>query len=184
MEKQKAREVLRRAQDDEKIVCLYTSRYSENFAAGFVEAVSENQVVLRSLTPHGRYDGWLLRVLENISRIDSGGRYEEKLLALFRARGQNHPHFLPPTDETTDLISEMLICARRSDCAVRIDIGADDDNEGFVKEVEATTITIEKFDVNGQIDSESVIELEHIEKIAVDDEDLQDLKILAHWRDL
>ena len=184
MEKQKAREVLRHAQEAEKIVCLYTSRDSENFAAGFVEAVSENHVILRSLTPHGRYDGWLLRVLENVCRIDSGGRYEEKLVSLFRARDQNHPAFLPSTDEATDLGSEMLICAQRGDYAVRIDIGADDDNEGFVKSVEATTITIERFDVNGHIDSESVIELEYIEKIAVDDEDLQDLKLLAHWRNL
>lgn len=184
MEQQKAREVLEQAKTGEKIVCLYSNPYSDKFAAGFVEAISENHVVLRHLTSHGRYDGWVLRELEDLCRIEYGGRYEETLLSLFRARGQNHPTFLPSTDEATDLKSEILLCAQRNDLAVIIDTGSDTDSWGFVKSVETTTVTIEKFNAEGHIDSESVIELEHVGRVTVDDEDMQDLKILAHWRNL
>ncbi len=184
MEKQKAREVLERAKTEEKIVCLYSNPYSDKFAAGFVEAISENHVVLRHLTTHGRYDGWVLRALEDLCRIEYGGRYEETLLSLFRARGHSHPAFLHATDESSDLTAEMLLCAQRNDLAVIIDTGSDNDSWGFVKSVETTTVTIEKFNVDGQIDSEAVIELEHIGRVTVDDEDMQDLKILAHWRNL
>lgn len=185
METQKAREVLERAKEGEKIVCLYTNPYSDKFAAGFVEAVSENHVVLRHITVHGRYDGWLLRALDDICRIDYGGRYEETLLSLYRGRAQSHlDNFLSVTDQIIDLKSEMLLCAQRNDFAVSIDTGSDEDNWGFVKVLEAITVTIERFNLHGQIDSESVFDMEYIQKIGVDNEDLQDLKLLAHWRDL
>ncbi|HEX9997840.1 MAG TPA: hypothetical protein VGB45_11895 [Abditibacterium sp.] len=68
--------------------------------------------------------------------------------------------------------------------AVTIGTGADEDNWGFVKIVESSTVTIEKFDTHGQSDGESVIVTEDIVKISVDDTDMQDLKLLAHFRNL
>jgi hypothetical protein len=112
MEKQKATEVLASTKEEDKIVCLYSNPYSNKFIAGFVEAISENHVVLRHLTTHGSYDGWRLVSLEDCCRIDFGGRYEETLLALFHARGQSHPNFLPTTDESSDLVR---CCMARSE---------------------------------------------------------------------
>ena len=185
MEAQKAQDILRRVHSQETIVCLYSSAYSENFAAGFVEAVNEKHVVLRSFSTHGRYDGWLLRQLENMPRIEFGGRYEESLLFLSKAREAKHPEdFLPKFETDTDLLMEFLLAAQKHEFIVSIDTGSQSNIIGFVKTVEATTVTVSKVDNNGDMDGESVVELEAIEKVNADDEDCQDLKLMARWHEL
>ena len=165
-------------------MCLYRNGYSSRFSAGFVLAVSDHHVVIESVSPRGACAGWFLRELDELCRIDYDGRYEEKLLSFYRMRGETHPsNFLGATDLTSDLKVEMLAAAREHDYAVRIDIDADDDVEGFVKEVGATTVSVEKLDEYGHNDGDCTIDIEPIESIYVGDDGLQDLKLLARWHD-
>ena len=184
MEKQKAQEILGAARERRAIVCLYRSCYSSKFSAGFVLAVSEGDVVIESLSPRGHCDGWILRELDELCRIDSNGIYEEKLMALYRARGAAHARdFLPATDLSSDLKIELLEAARQNDYAVRIHTGADEDIEGFVREVGAATVSIEKFNEYGASDGDCTLDMESVEGIFVHDDELQDLKLLARWQD-
>lgn len=184
MDSQKAYEILNRAREEDKIVCLYTNCYSEKFAAGFVEAISDKYVVIQSLSIHGRYDGWLLLELDEVPRMGWGGRYEESLLFLARARKTTHPDgFFVPTGQDTSLIVDFLLAAQQHDYIASLDTGSDSNLVGFVKSVEATTATIEIINTNGENNGESVVELEVIERVYVDDEDLQDLKLLARWHE-
>ena len=184
MEKQKAQEILNAARERGTIVCLYRSCYSNRFSAGFVLAISDHHVVIESVSPRGECDGWILRELDDLCRIDHSGRYEDKLLSFYRMRGQQHARdFLPETDGNSDLKLEMFVAARHHDYAVRIHTGADEDVEGFVKEVETNTVSIEKLDDYGQNDGECTFDMEVIEGITIGDDDLQDLKLLARWHD-
>ena len=185
MEKQKAQEILSAARERGAIVCLYRSCYSNRFSAGFVLAISDNHVVIESISPRGECDGWILRELDDLCRIDHNGRYEEKLLSFHRMRGQQHPgDFLPATDLNSDLKLEMFVAARHHDYAVRIHTGAEEDVEGFVKEVETNTVSIENFNEYGQNDGDCTFDMEAIEDITIGDDDLQDLKMLARWHDI
>ena len=185
MEKQKAREILGAARERGAAVCLYRNGYSSRFSAGFVLALSEHHVVIESLTPRGQCDGWFLRELDEVCRIDHGGRYEEKLLAFWRMRGETHAaDFLGETVLTSDLKADVLAAAREQDYAVRIDVGADSDIEGFVREVASNTVSIEQIDEYGQSDGDCTLDMEVIESIYVADDELQDLKLLARWHDL
>ena len=76
-------------------MCLYRSAYSSRFSAGFVLAISDRYVVIESVSPRGDGDGWILRALEDLCRIDHNGRYEEKLLSFYQLRGQAHPRDFP-----------------------------------------------------------------------------------------
>lgn len=184
MEKQKAQEILGAAQERGAIVSIYRSYYSVRFSAGWVLAFSDNEVVVESLSPRGACDGWFSRKIEDIVRIDTGGRYEETLLALQRARGGTHPkEFLPPLDLASNLKLEMLLAARAGDYAVRLDTGAEEDIRGFVREVGPETASIEKFDLHGQSDGDCTLDTDIIEGIYVDDDELQDLKLLARWHE-
>lgn len=185
MEKQKAQEILSAAREREAIVSVYQSYYSINFSAGFVSAFSDDEVVIESLTPRGQCSGWLSRKFDNIVRIDTGGRYEETLLSLHRARGGKHrADFLPTLDLTSNVRVEMLLAAREHDYAVRIDTGAEEDIRGFVREVGPETVSIEKFNLHGQSDGDCTLDMDIIDGIYVDDDELQDLKLLARWHDM
>ena len=184
METSKAQEVLHAARERGALVCLYRSCYSNKFSAGFVLAVSEDDVIIESVSPRGHCDGWILRELDELCRIDSQGIYEEKLMSLYRVRGGAHARdFLPATDLGSNLKVELLEAARQNDSAVRIHTGADEDIEGFVREVGAQTVSIEKFNEYGVSDGDCTLDMESVEGIFVGDDDLQDLKLLARWHD-
>ena len=153
--------------------------------AGFVLAISENHVVIESISPRGECDGWILRELDDLCRIDHSGRYEEKLLSFHQMRGGEHARdFLPATDFNSDLKVETFVAAQQHDYAVRIHTGGDDDVEGFVKDVDTNTVSIEKLDEYGQNDGDCTFDMESIEGIYIGDDDLQDLKLLARWQDI
>ena len=184
MDKQRAQEILTAAQERGAVVSLYRTGSPHNYGTGFVLAVSDHHLVFASINYHGRYDGWHLRALDELCRVDSGGRYEDKVLSLYRAREQNHrADFLPPTDLSSDLVSELLQAAQGHEIAVRLYTGQRGGINGFVREIGSSTVSIDVHDDYGQADGEAVVDLESIRVILVDDEEAQDLKILARWHD-
>lgn len=185
MEKQKAQEILGAARENGIPVCLFGHARSSRCSIGFVLAISDVHIVLETLSSNGRNDGWLLRKLEDVGRIDSGGRLEETLVSLYRARGESHIRdFLPDIELGSDLQLELLLASRTHDLAVRIYNGTRDNVAGFVRELEQTTVTIETFDEHGIADGETTLTIEDVDAIRVHDEHLQDLKLLARWHDI
>lgn len=185
MEKQKVQEILGAARERGVLVAVYGPSRSSRCTLGFVLAFSDVHLVLESVSSNGRNNGWFLRKIEDIGRIDVGGRYEETLLSLYRTRGESHlKNLLPSHDLSSDLQLELLLAARTHDMAVRISNGARDSIEGFVRDLGQTTATIEIFDSHGVAGGESTLDLEDIDAFRVHDEDLQDLKLLARWHDM
>ena len=180
MESSRAVEILNRARERNAIVCLYPNAYSSKFAAGWVEAVSSQSVVIRSLTTNGRADGWQWRSFENIARLDVGGLYEERISFLAQMREARWKDgFLPPLEESADLKWELLVAAQKQDFAVHLDTGSDEPVEGFVQDVTPEWVTIDKVAFYGRFDGQSTIIGDDIEKILVDEQDLQDLQTMA-----
>jgi hypothetical protein len=179
-------QLLSRARESENPVAIYTNADSpRSFLAGWVEAVSQEHVVLRHLSPEGRYDGYVLKYIDSIFRVDTEGRYIERLSFLFNARNQNFPpRLLETNDENANLIVEMLLAAQREDFMVTVEIAADDVENGAVKGVELETATVEVYDYYGVIDREATIHLEAISEVRVDSERLQSLKLLSRWHHL
>ena len=184
MEKEKAQEILSAARESGATVSIYGVGRSARFSIGWVLAFSDSHVLLELVSQNGRNDGWLLRQLDDIARIDSGGRLEETVVALYRARGENHlKPLLSDTDLGSDLKVELLLAARTHDLAVRIYNGNRDAIEGFVRDIEASTVTVDIFDEHGSADGESTISLDEFENFKVNDDELQNLKLLARWHD-
>ena len=180
MESRRALEILNRARERRDIVCLYPSSYSSNFSAGWLEAVSSEGVVLRSLSKNGRADGWLWRAFDSIARIDVAGQYEERLAFLAQMREARWKDgFLPPLDESADLKWELFVASQKHDLAVQVDTGSDEPIEGFVQDVTRDWVTIDKAGFSGKFDGQATINTEDIERILVDEASLQDLQMLA-----
>jgi hypothetical protein len=179
-------QLLLKAKESESPVALYCNVESPRaFLAGWIEAVSSEHVVLRHLSPEGRYDGYVLKYLESIFRIDTEGRYIERLSYLFNARHQNFPaRLIGEHDESSNLIVEILHGAAREEMMATIEIAAEDVENGLVKEVGFEAMTLEVYDHYGAIDREASIHLEAISEVRVDSERLQSLKLLSNWTHL
>ena len=180
MQPQRALEILKRAHDENALVCCYPSSYSAKFSAGWVEALSSEGVVLRSLTPNGRSDGWLWRPHEQIARLDVGGLYEERLAFLAQMREARWKEgFLPALAPEADLLWELFIACQKNDLAVQLDTASDEPIQGFVQDVTAEWVTLDKIAFSGRFDGQATIATEDIERILIEEQDLQDLQMLA-----
>ena len=178
--------VLTKARETAVPVAIYTNIDNpRGFLAGWVEAVSGEHVVLRHLSPEGRYDGYVLKYLDGIFRVDSEGRYIERLSFLFEARKQTFPgRLLDTNDDEANLIVELLNAAQREELMVTVEIAAEDFESGAVKVVGFDTVTLEVFDPYGTIDREATIHLESISEVRVDSERLQSLKLMSQWHQI
>lgn len=180
MELQRTLEILNRAQENNQIVCLYSSLYYDKFTAGWIEALSDSAVVLRSLHPTGRANGWSLKVLSEIARIDVAGRYEERLGYLAQMREARWKDgFLSSIAPDADLMWEMFVASQRHDFVVGVDIGAEEDIQGVVQDVTPQWVTIDKISFDGLFDGQGTVATEDIKGILVDEQSLQDLQVLA-----
>lgn len=179
-------DALSKAKADSALVALYANPDNPRaFCAGWVEAVSPDHVVLRHVSPDGRYDGYILRYLERVLRVDTQGRYLERLAFLFQARKQEFGlRFLGELAPEANLIQETLLAARRHDLLVAVEIAAEDTESGAVKSVTEEAAVIEVFDMLGSPDSETTVHIDAISAISVDAEQLQSLKLLSRWHQM
>ena len=185
MEQSTFTDTLRRALENDALIGIFSDPSDPaGFMAGWVEAVTDEHVLLRHLSRHGRYDGYRLLHLEEIFRVDTEGRYLERLLSLSQAREERFLRlFEEKVSSESDLIVETLRAAQRRELMVRVYILERDNESGRVKDLSHDTVTIERLDHYGAADCDAMIHLEAISNLSCDDEALQDLRILASHHD-
>jgi hypothetical protein len=173
-------DVLREARNSGALIGVFSDASDPGaFAAGFVEAVSKEHVVLRQLSPQGRYDGFHLIALQDIFRVDGAGRYLERLKFLSTAREERTARlFKSRLDEDANLVVEMLMAVQNSDLLVTVSVLDGDDVSGAVKNIGNETATLTRLDHFGVSDYEAVVHLEAISSLLCDDEELQTLRLL------
>lgn len=181
MEQSTFADTLRRALESDALIgVFFDPDRPAAFMAGWVEAVTNEHILLRHLSPHGRYDGYRLIPVEEIFRVDSAGRYLERLRLLSQVREERFMRFLKTkVTEESDLLRAALLAAQQHELLVRVDVLDDDDESGWVKNLTNDTVTISRLDDYGVVDFEATVHLEAITGLHCDNESLQDLRILA-----
>jgi hypothetical protein len=174
-------ELLRQALENQSPVGVFCDPNDPAaFAAGWVEAVTDEHILLRHMSPHGRYDGYRLLNIEDIFRVDSTGRYLERLRLLSQVREERFPRlFKTEVEENANLLTETLLAVQSNEWLVRIFVLDGDDEAGWIKNVAHDTVTITRVDHFGVADFEATVHLEAISEMHCDDEELQDLRLLA-----
>ena len=82
----------------------------EGFAAGFIEAVDGQHVLMCDLTPWGQIDGWRVRRNADVLQVLYGEEYEQRLAMLMAYHKQRHrPFFTDAPAEDTDLLLSVWI---------------------------------------------------------------------------
>lgn len=150
---------------------------TNEFSVGFISNFNNDYYILRSITPHGRYDGFLLRKTKNILKLSTDGPYEEKIKILSE---RNNTHHKNCDFGNNDLVEAILTYALQNQLVVAIELlnSGCDDCTGFISSLDDEQCTIWKLNQYGKQNGTAIIEMNDITKINVDSEDEQDLKIL------
>lgn len=173
--------VLSEAKESGASVSLYTDREdTARFDFGFILGISNDAVLIGSITLYGFYDGYIVRRLGDIYRVEKGDRYGCRLFKLYTLHDQSHP-VLPMTG---DLFRDILFFSWKRHLAVSIELMDSDcdDVQGFVLDVQDVTVMIEQVNDDGEPDGITVVSVEDITCVTCDSEKETALRLLFENR--
>lgn len=170
------------AKNDKVPVSLYTDKENTSkFSFGFVQGISDDWVLLASISPFGSYDGFIIKRYEDVYRCESNDKYGERIYKLYKMHQQKH--------SIVDLISDSLVFdfiqyARKSQFVVSIELqnSGCDDVQGFVADIQDAFLTIKQLDEYGNNDGISIISFEDITCVVCDSDNEMAIKLLAENR--
>ena len=150
----------------------------DDFIAGFIEAVNQRQVMLRSVSPFGRFDGFIVTRLSDIDLILGEDDYSVRLARLLKARGE------VPTDEMDveegeDLIHAVCRKAVSEDTVVTLWLHDDTEHVGRVIELNDMRVTIGELDYFGRDPRPLTLTLREVDMASIGAEDDKIYQLLA-----
>lgn len=156
---------LKKAMQEKRIVSIYTSDDWSSYSVGYVTRIDSTHICLESITGSGESIGFEIRSLEEITKVETSGKYEQKIEILANHQGEIiHPVTLPAPNR--GIIHEILELAMQRKCVITIwTEGSDESISGYVSSFENDTITIQVVDEYGGNDGVSVIPQEGISSI-------------------
>lgn len=142
----------------------------EDFIAGFIESVNPRQVMIRSVSPFGRYDGFITVRLSDIDLILGEDDYSTRLTRLLEARGEQ------PTDEidveeNEDLIHAMCRKAADENSVITLWLSDDSEHVGRVMQLDDMRVTISELDYFGRNPRALTLTLREVTMASVGAED-------------
>ena len=139
----------------------------EGFAAGFIEGIDAQHLLMCDLTPWGQIDGWRVRRNADVIEVLYGEEYEQRLGMLLAHQHERHRPFFsePPAEETDLLLAVLLACQARGEIVSAV--GAVDVYNGRVLEANGLRVKIQTLDFFGRPGEERLIPLREIEILEI-----------------
>ena len=142
----------------------------EDFIAGFIEAANSRQVMLRSVSPFGKYDGFIVTRLSDIDLIMGEDDYSIRLSRLLRARGEQ-PTDTIEIEENEDLIHAVCRKGVKDDAVVTVWLQDNAEHVGRVLQLDDMRVTIGELDYFGRDPRPLTLTLREITMASIGSED-------------
>mgnify|MGYP006900180291 CR=1 FL=1 len=106
-------------------------------------------MLIAHISMHGCYDGYILKRIDDLYRVDVDGKYEQKIGRLYSIKGQSHP---PISIDASDrsLLQTLLNFAKQARLIVTFEF-ADECLSGFVESMRHETVDLRIVDEYGVI---------------------------------
>ena len=182
-------EVIKMKQNKNIVSIFCDETDSTTFLEGYIYAVGVQKFLIKHITPHGLADGYILKELDSIVHLETGGKYERKIEKLYHKKNQKHIDL--EIDKNSDLEDNILqICMNNEyitsfemveddECPIKGVINKIDDIKGTIKELDSNKVIVSKLTEDGEEDGEAVLKKENIDTISflgVDEEDIEILR--------
>ena len=146
---------------------------STTFLEGYIYEVGVQKFLIKHITPHGLADGYILKELDSIVHLETGGKYERKIEKLYHKKNQKHIDL--EIDKNSDLEDNILQICMNNEYITSFEMVEDDECpiKGTIK------VIVSKLTEDGEEDGEAVLKKENIDTISflgVDEEDIEILR--------
>lgn len=173
------KEYLLSAQTNNIPISIYTDKTdTEKFSFGFIQGISNDYVLLASISPFGFYDGFTIKSYMDIYRCESKDRYGEKVYKLYQIHKQSHPNVDLLSD---NLILDLIQYAYNNHLVISAEVHTSDlnDVQGFVSSIHNGLICVDQIDSDGYNNGESMLLIEEITCVTCDSDCEMALRLLA-----
>ncbi len=159
-----------------KVIATFSDE-SNRLLVGFVENYNDSEILISHISPRGCYDGFVLKRIEDICRIDYGGEYEKKIERLYHLKRQKHS-LINLTDPEEEIFYSLLDFAKQSDYIISLEL-EETRISGFVNGYVDDIIYLDVVNDYGTENGISIIKATEVLTVAIDSDHEQDLKLLA-----
>jgi hypothetical protein len=156
---------------DKEIVLIYTnSEQTQNFSAGIVSEVFNNEVIISHYLPNGKYDGYVVKQIADIYKIETNSKYVKKIKILSEINKTKHDKLCRVKD---DGFFTLLTYAYETKKVVTIELidSGNNDATGFVEQINDKCCTISMIDDYGEDDGVSIFNIDDISHLSCDGDD-------------
>lgn len=143
---------------------------------GYIAEMNDREILIAHISNNGHYDGYVVRRVEDIYRIDYDGEYEKRIELLYKGRGQSHSIVF--TTEGHESLFFATLNVAQQDKLVTSLILDDDCRCGFIKGYDNDVVCLYALSDNGEEDGISVVRMAEISAIEIDTDYEQNLKLL------
>lgn len=160
-----------------KVVSLYYDLNNmDAHLTGYIEGFSGEEILVAHISSHGLYDGYILKRIDEIYRIDYDGKYEKKIERLYTIKQQSHKK-IPFNNDMKTILEDALHFAQNNNYIISLEF-SDSYISGIIDSFNDRLISIRIVEDDGSESGISVIEFSDIDTISVDTDDEQDIKLL------
>ena len=168
-------EVIKMKQNKNIVSIFCDETDSTTFLEGYIYAVGVQKFLIKHITPHGLADGYILKELDSIVHLETGGKYERKIEKLYHKKNQKHIDL--EIDKNSDLEDNILQICMNNEYITSFEMVEDDECpiKGTIKELDSNKVIVSKLTEDG----EAVLKKENIDTISflgVDEEDIEILR--------
>ena len=172
-------EVIKMKQNKNIVSIFCDETDSTTFLEGYIYAVGIQKFLIKHITPHGLADGYILKELDSIVHLETGGKYERKIEKLYHKKNQKHIDL--EIDKNSDLEDNILQICMNNEYITSFEMVEDDECriKGKIKEFGRNKVIVSKLTEDGEEDGEAVLKKENIDTISflgVDEEDIEILR--------
>ena len=172
-------EVIKMKQNKNIVSIFCDETDSTTFLEGYIYAVGVQKFLIKHITQHGLADGYILKELDSIVHLETGGKYERKIEKLYHKKNQKHIDL--EIDKNSDLEDNILQICMNNEYITSFEMVEDDECpiKGTIKELDSNKVIVSKLTEDGEEDGEAVLKKENIDTISflgVDEEDIEILR--------
>lgn len=147
---------------------------AEKHYTGKINAFDEDVILISHANSRGEYDGYILKHIQDIFKVDVNGKYENKIKNLYEHKNQTHTLSLKDCENIVETLIQYAISNKK---IVRFE---SENNMviGYIKEFNDDIATITQLDDYANVLCETYLDINMFDTISIDTDYEQDLNLL------
>ena len=177
-------ELLEKSKNTKELLS-FTKYGDETFWFGYITEFSEEHIAIQHYSKYGKNDGIIIHPLNGFQRIDYHDDYSKAMQSVIDYSDEIHKpnkivlNFDNSENFYTNILNKFL---GEKDIIISIQINNDEYSTGYIKEISETDFSMISVGKNGEDFGISLLKIDDITSIQIDDIDNRKRNLLYKWR--